>query len=71
LRIHLAVENSRWGRIKRELPQPYREEFDAFIKTLHISYFYNGNYPEDYENEFERWYKRVEDFIRRLEKMKR
>ena len=63
----LATENARWGRIKRRLPQPYRNEFEEFINTLHIDYFYNGNYPANYEEEFEKWYKRVEDFVRRLE----
>ena len=64
---YLATENARWGRIKRRLPQPYRNEFEEFINTLHIDYFYNGNYPENYEEEFEKWYKKVEDFVRRLE----
>ena len=64
---YLAIENARWGGIKRRLPQPYRNEFEEFINTLHIDYFYNGNYPANYEEEFEKWYKRVEDFVRRLE----
>ena len=49
------------------LPQPYRSEFEEFINTLHIDYFYNGNYPERYEEEFEKWHKRVEEFIVKLE----
>jgi len=68
---YLAVENARWGRLKRRLPQPYKEEFDNFINILHVDYFYNGNYPANYEEEFEKWYKRVEDFVRRLEGMKK
>ena len=64
---YLATENARWGRLKRRLPQPYRNEFEEFINTLYIDYFYNGNYPSNYEEEFEKWYKRVEDFVRRLE----
>jgi len=64
---YLATENARWGSIKRRLPQPYRNEFEEFINTLHIDYFYNGNYPVNYEEEFEKWYKKVEDFVRRLE----
>ena len=69
--VHLAIEDTRWGRIKRRLRRPYREEFEEFINVLHIDYFYNGNYPENYEDEFERWYKRVKDFIRRLEGRRR
>ena len=67
---YLATENARWGRIKRRLPQPYRNEFEEFINTLHIDYFYNGNYPVNYEEEFEKWHKKVEDFVRRLEGMR-
>jgi len=68
---YLAVENSRWGRLKRRLPSPYKEEFESFINVLHIDYFYNGNYPENYEEEFEKWHEKVEDFIRRLEGMRK
>ena len=64
---YLAVENSRWGGIKKRLPQPYKEEFDDFINILHVNYFYNGNYPANYEEEFEKWYKRVEEFVSELE----
>ena len=38
---------------------------------LHIDYFYNGNYPENYEEAFEKWYEKVEDFVRRLEGMRK
>jgi len=66
---YLAIENARWGGIKRRLPQPYRNEFEEFINVLHIDYFYNGNYPENYEEAFEKWYEKVEDFVMRLESM--
>ena len=69
--VYLAIGNARWGQIKRRLPQPYRNEFEEFINTLHIDYFYNGNYPSNYEEEFEKWYKKVEDFVRRLEGMRK
>ena len=65
---YLATENARWGGIKRRLPQLYRAEFEGFINTLHIDYFYNGNYPANYEEEFGKWYGWVEDFVRRLAK---
>jgi hypothetical protein len=68
---YLAVENTRWGRIKSKLPSPYKEEFEDFINILHVDYFYNGNYSENYDDEFEGWYGRVEDFIRRLEERRR
>ena len=66
---YLAIENARWGGIKRRLPQPYRNEFEEFINTLHIDYF--GNYPENYEEAFEKWHEKVEDFVRRLEGMRK
>ena len=65
--VYLAVGNARWGQIKRRLPRHYRDEFEEFINVLHIDYFYNGNYPANYKEEFGKWYKRVEDFVRRLE----
>ena len=46
-------------------------DVDVVINTLHIDYFYNGNYPENYEEEFEKWHEKVEDFVRRLEGMKK
>lgn len=61
---YLATEESRWGKIKRELPSPYKGQFEEFIKTLHPRYFYNGEYPEDFGAEFEGWHKEVEDFVK-------
>ena len=63
---YLATDDTRWGRTKRRLPQPYKEEFEDFINVLHVD-FYNGNYPGNYEEEFEKWHKRVEEFIVKLE----
>ena len=38
------------------------------IPVLHIEYFYNGEYPKDrVEEEFDKWYGMVEEFIRSLE----
>ncbi len=65
--VYLATNETRWGRTKRRLPPPYKNEFEEFINVLHIDYFYNGNYPDNYEEEFEEWHKRVEDFVRKME----
>ena len=65
--VYLAMGNARWGQIKRRLPRHYRDEFEEFINVLHIDYFYNGNYPANYEEEFEKWYKRVEESVSELE----
>ena len=68
---YLATGDARWGGIKRRLPLPYKKEFENFIDVWHVDYFYNGNYPENYEAAFEKWYERVEDFVRRLEGMRK
>jgi hypothetical protein len=66
--VYLSTEISRWGLIKRELPEPYRTSFNDFISTLHIKYFYNGEYPrENIEEEFNKWFRRVEEYISKLE----
>jgi len=64
---YLATEDTRWGRTKRRLPKLYRKEFEEFINTLQIEYFYNGNYPENYKDEFEKWQDKVKVFVERLE----
>jgi len=64
---YLATENTRWGGIRRRLPRHYRDEFEGFINVLHIDYFYNGNYPANYEEAFGKWYKKVEEFVSKLE----
>jgi hypothetical protein len=66
--VYLSTEVGRWGLIKRELPEPYRISFNDFISTLHIKYFYNGEYPrENIEEEFNKWFRRVEEYISKLE----
>ena len=65
---YLSIEVSRWGLIRRELPEPYGDKFKEFIKVLHIKYFYHGGYPKNMVKEkFNKWYMRVENFIIRLE----
>jgi predicted nucleotidyltransferase len=66
--VYLSTEISRWGFIKRELPEPYKTNFNEFISTLHINYFYNGNYPKDkVKEEFYEWFKKVETYVNSLE----
>lgn len=57
-----------WLSLRRRMRD---EEFKKIINTLHIEYFYNGNYPENYEDAFEKWHKEVEEFVRMLEKRER
>ena len=65
---YLSINISRWGLIRRYLPEPYKSEFEKYINILHIEYFYNGNYPKNkIKEEFEKWYKKIEKFIQELE----
>jgi len=65
---YLSTEVARWGLLRRMLPEPHNERFREFINTLHIKYFYNGEYPkESVVEEFNKWFKRVEEFINNLE----
>jgi len=66
---YLSTEVARWGLLKRMLPKPYNKQFREFIDVLHIKYFYNGEYPRDKtEEEFNKWYRKVEEFINSLER---
>lgn len=66
---YLSTEVARWGLLKRMLPVPYNKQFREFIDVLHIKYFYNGEYPKDrIEEEFNKWYRKVEEFINNLER---
>ncbi len=65
---YLSTEVARWGLLKRMLPEPHDKQFREFINVLHIKYFYNGEYPEErVEEEFDKWCRVVEEFIRSLE----
>jgi len=64
---YLAKEELGWKGIENGLPSGYRKKFREFFRTLHIEYFYHGNYPAAVEEEFSSWAKRVENYIKRLE----
>lgn len=66
---YLGSEQTRWGRLRRALPQPFEDRFKQIIDTLHISYFYHGDYPkEQVDEEFKLWRDRVEEFVDDLER---
>jgi predicted nucleotidyltransferase len=66
--VYLSTDVSRWGSIRRGLPEQHRASFDEFITTLHINYFYNGNYPKDrVKEEFDRWFRKVEEYVNSLQ----
>jgi hypothetical protein len=63
--IYLSTDISRL--IGRKLTEPYKTIFNEFINTLHIKY-YNGEYPrENIEEEFNKWVRKVEEYISKLE----
>jgi len=65
---YLGSEQTRWGQLRRALPQPFEDRFRQIIDTCHISYFYHGDYPkETVDEEFKRWRDRVEQFVDDLE----
>jgi len=62
--VYLSTEVARWGAIKAQLPHLHKVAFDNFIKTLHLKYFYNGEYPRDrIEGELKRWLKLTEEYV--------
>ena len=65
---YLGSEQTRWGQLRRALPQPFSERFREIIDTLHINYGYDGNYPiDDVDEEFQRCRDLVEQFVDDLE----
>ena len=67
----LDTEEGRWGELRRQLPNPFSEQLRQFINTLHIAYWYDGDYPQErVEEEFERWHREVLAFIDGLRQLK-
>ena len=65
---YLKSEQTRWGQLRRELPQPFSERFREIIDTLHTNYGYDSNYPiNDVDEEFQRYRDLVEQFVDDLE----
>ena len=67
---YLSSEQTRWGQLRRALPQPFSERFRDIIDTLHISFSYRGEYPaDDVDEEFQRYRDIVEQFVDDLERV--
>ena len=63
------TEETRWGRVRRQLPSPFDTRFRDFIETLHVECGYHGEYPRDTAGEFyAHWRKAVSRFIDDLER---
>jgi hypothetical protein len=66
----LNTEESRWGVLRGQLPEPFQGEFREFINALHIRFWYEGDYPRDNpEWHFQTWRDRVAQFIADLEQL--
>lgn len=64
----LHTENSRWGQLRHQLPEPFSDRFRQIINALHIQYSYEGKYPKGREEEeFQQWKEKVSQFIADLE----
>jgi predicted nucleotidyltransferase len=64
----LNTDETRWGTLRGQLPQPFQDEFRAIANTLHIRFWYEGDYPHDNpEWNFQTWRDRVAQFISDLE----
>jgi predicted nucleotidyltransferase len=65
---YLGIDETRWGKLKRELPEDFQERFNRIINTLHIVYSYQGGYPKDgADEEFMKWRTIIEQFVNDLE----
>ena len=65
----LRTEETRWGRVRRQLPSPFDTRFRDFIETLHVEYGYRGEYPKDMADElYAHWQQAVRQFIDDLER---
>jgi len=65
---YLNTEETRWGGLRRNLPPNFAKRFRRIIDTLHIQYFYDGEYPIGNEEAvFSGWRRVVERFINDLE----
>ncbi|MDW8026958.1 MAG: hypothetical protein RMK94_01040 [Armatimonadota bacterium] len=63
----LLTEETRWGVLARQLPDPFGERFRNIVNDLHIAIFYHRTLPLDIETEFERQKEIVKRFIDDLE----
>ena len=63
-----AMERNSLGKGEKTASQPPQEGFGEIADTLHIKYFYGGNYPrETFKEEFNKWLKKVEEYVKKLE----
>ncbi len=65
----LNIDETCWGILRGQLPQPYQDGFRKIAANLHIRFWYEGDYPhENTEWHFQTWRDRVAQFIADLER---
>ena len=64
---YLNTDQTRWGELRRQLPQPYQEQFRHIINPLHVDFFYDRALPASPETEYQKWRDVVLQFINGLE----
>ncbi len=65
--VYLAKEGLGWTGIEDALPSELGKKFNHIFRTLHVEYFYHGNYPQTVKEEFSKWEEKVKHYIKRLE----
>ncbi len=63
----LNTDETRWGKLPKQLPKQFETRFRAFISKLHVQFSYEGNYPKEQADEvFKEWHGKVSAFIDEL-----
>ncbi len=63
----LLTEETRWGILARQLPDPFDQRFRSIVNELHVVIFYHRQFPLDAEREYQRYRGIVRRFIDDLE----
>ncbi len=66
----MGSDKTGWGKIDKNLPPPFNEQFQSYVNTLHVLYGYEGHFPrgrKDVVEEFKRWETSVQQFVAEME----
>lgn len=66
----MGSDKTGWGKVDKNLPPPFNEQFQAFVSTLHVLYGYEGHFPrgkKEVVEEFKRWEASVQQFVGDME----
>jgi hypothetical protein len=68
----MGSDKSGWGKIDKNLPPPFNEQFQAFVGTLHVLYGYEGHFPrgkKEVVEEFRQWEAAIQQFVGDMEQL--